>query len=279
MLDFKGKVVAVVGAASGLGQGMATRAAQHGAQLALADVRREPLERFADELRNAHGSNVRTSVVDVRDPEAVASFADDTFANFDGVDYLMNSAGVSSMGSILRVPVDEWRLLLDINVMGLIYGIRSFVPRMIEQDRECFVVNTAAVGGLECTPFLPAYIMTKHAAVSLTESLTLELQTIGSKVKVFAYCPGMVQTNLSQNSREMMGDDPYYESDEVKMLKAIGRKALAAGISMEEAMDGFFAGLEADEFYIRTHPDEEARVKYRAEMVVAKTRPVPEARW
>jgi NADP-dependent 3-hydroxy acid dehydrogenase YdfG len=275
MSDFANKVVAITGAASGLGRGMAARFAQGGARLALADRHAALLFEFADELM-AGGAEVTTAVLDVRDADAVAAFADATFAAYGEVDYSINSAGMSSMGSIFKLPLTEWRMLFDINVMGLVHGVRAFVPRMIAQNRECHVVNVASNAGLQCRDFLPGYFMSKHAAVSLTESLAIELQTIKSQVKAYVFCPGLVRTPLSYNSSELRGaDEPYYQTEEFRQLSALGKAALAAGMPLEEAMDGFFAGLEADDFYIRTHPAEEKDVEYRAETVLSRARPVP----
>lgn len=275
MQDYKGKVVVITGAASGLGQGMARRFAARGARLSLADINPAALADFAQELKN-QGTEVIATVIDVRDYKEVEKFADKTFANFGEVDYLINNAGISSLGSIFKIPLEEWKTVFDINVMGIVHGIRAFVPRMIAQDQECYVINTASNAGLQSNGMLPVYFMSKHAAVSVSESLAVELQSMKSKVKAFVFCPGLVPTNLSANSSQMKGDsDPYYQTEENKAMVEIGRNALANGLSLDEAMDGFFAGLEADHFYIRTHLDEEEQVKYRLEMVLNKTRPAP----
>jgi len=277
MHDYNGKIVAITGGASGLGKGMATRFAERGAKLSLADINPASLAEFEKELK-AQGVEVITSVLDVRDDAAVEKFADRTFETFGEVDYLINNAGISSMGSIFKIPLEEWKTVFDINVMGIVHGIRAFVPRMMAQDKECFVINTASNAGLQVNGLLPVYFMSKHAAVSVSESLAMELQTAKSKVKAFVFCPGLVPTNLSANSSQMKGDsDPYYQTDENKAMVEFGRKALANGLCLEDAMDGFFTGLEADHFYIRTHLNEEEQVKYRLERVLSKSRPVPVA--
>ncbi len=275
MIECKDKVVAITGAASGLGRGVARRMAAAGAKLAIADRHSDALLALGEELRTG-GTAVLTGVLDVRDDAAMEKFAENTFVEFGGLDYAMFSAGMSSMGSIFRLPLAEWRLLFDINVMGIVHGIRSFVPRMIEQDRECYVINVASNAGLECNSYLPAYFMSKHAAVSLTESLAIELQTISSKVKAYVFCPGLVQTDLSRNSAELRGsNDAYYQSEEFKKLSELGKRALENGMPIDEAIDGFFARLEADEFYIRTHANEEDQVLYRTEVVLNRSRPKP----
>lgn len=275
MIEYKGKVVAITGAASGLGKGMAMRFAERGAKLSLADINPEALDQLQKEL-SAQGTEVITAVVDVRDYAAVEKFAEQTFAAYGTVDFAINNAGISSMGSIFRLPLEEWKTVFEINVMGIVHGIRAFGPGMIAQDKECFIINTASNAGLQSNGWLPAYFMSKHAAVSVTESLAIELQTIKSKVKAFVFCPGLVPTNLSANSARMKGDsNPYYHSEENRQLMERGKAALANGLSLEEAMDGFFAGLEADQFYIRTHKNEEDQIQYRVKMVLDRTRPAP----
>lgn len=275
MIDYKGKVVAITGAASGLGKGMAIRFADKGAKLSLADIDPESLAQLEKELCDK-GAEVITTVVDVRDYAAVEGFADKTFAHFGGVDIDINNAGISSMGSIFKLPLEEWKTVFEINVMGIVHGVRAFGPRMIAQDKECFIINTASNAGLQSNGWLPAYFMSKHAAVSVTESLAIELQTVKAKVKAFVFCPGLVPTNLSANSTKLKGEsDPYYHSEEMLMLKERGKVALENGLPLEEAMNGFFAGFEADQFYIRTHKNEEDQIQYRVKMVLDRTRPAP----
>jgi len=275
MHDYNGKAVVITGAASGLGKGMAQRFAAQGARLSLADIDSASLAEFEQELK-AQGTDVITAVFDVRDYSAVEAFADKTFARFGAIDYLINNAGISSLGSIFKVPLEEWRTVFDINVMGIVHGIKAFVPRMIAQGKECYVINTASNAGMQCKGMMPVYFMSKHAAVSVSESLAIELQSIQSQVKAYVFCPGLVPTNLAANSSQIKGNnDPYYQSEECKALGVIERNALANGLSLEETMDGFFAGLEADDFYIRTHLNEEQDVRYRLDMVLNKCRPAP----
>ncbi|NLW43890.1 MAG: SDR family NAD(P)-dependent oxidoreductase [Syntrophomonadaceae bacterium] len=275
MADYKGKVVTITGAASGLGKGMATRFAEKGARLSLADLDAENLARVEAELK-AKGVEVLTTVLDVRDGEAVEKFAERTFAAFGGVDYCINNAGVHSMGTIWRIPAAEWRTVFEINVMGVVNGILAFVPRMIAQDRECFVVNTASNAGLQVNTGIAPYAMSKHAVVSITESLAVELQAVKSKVKAYAFCPGLVPTGLSRNSEQIKDQrDPYFQTESYKKIYAYGAMLLEKGMSMDLAMDRFFAGLEADDFYIRTHDNEEEEVSYRVRMVLERKRPAP----
>lgn len=275
MADYKGKVVAITGAASGLGRAMAVRFAEKGARLSLADLDAENLSLFEKELKEK-GVEVITTVLDVRDYDAVVAFADKTFATYGVVDYCINNAGVSSMGSVWKLPVEEWRKVFDIDVMGIVHGIKAFIPRMIEQGNECHLINTASNAGLQVNAAVPAYAMAKHAAVSVTESLAIELQLVNAKVKTHVFCPGLVPTELSNNSFRIKANaGGYFETEEYKNLLAYGRQLIANGLPMEIAMDRFFAGLEADDFYIRTHDNEEEDVQYRIKMILERKRPAP----
>lgn len=278
MADYQGKVVTITGAASGLGKGMATRFAQKGARLSLADMDAEGLEQLAQELR-AQNVEVLTTVLDVRDGEAVERFAEQTFVVFGGVDYCINNAGVHSMGSIWKIPAEEWRTVFEINVMGIVNSIRAFIPRMMALEKECYIINTASNAGLQVNTAIAPYAMSKHAAVSVTESLAVELQAVKSKIKAFVFCPGLVPTGLSNNSTRIKDiNHPYYDSTKYQKLYAYGAKLLVDGLPMETAMERFFAGLEADDFYIRTHENEEEEVCYRVQMVLEKKRPAPAAK-
>lgn len=278
MADYNGKIVTITGAASGLGKAIAARFAEKGGKLSLADLDSTNLAEFEKELK-AKNVEVITMVLDVRDGEAVKKFTDKTFATFGGVDYCINNAGVNSMGSIWKIPAEEWRKVFEINVMGIVHGINAFIPRMMAQDKECFIINTASNAGLQVNTGVSPYAMSKHAVVSITESLAVELQMVHSKVKAHVFCPGLIPTGLSSNSATIKANiDPYYDSEKYKKLSAYGAKLLANGLPMETAMDRFFAGLEADDFYIRTHDNEEAEVQYRVKMVLEKKRPAPQAK-
>ncbi len=278
MADYKGKIVAITGAASGLGKAMATRFAEKGVRLSLADLDGTNLSLFEKELKSQR-VEVITTVVDVRDYDAVKGFADKTFETYGMVDFCINNAGINSMGRVWKLPLQEWRNVFEINVMGIVHGINAFIPRMIEQDKECFLITTASNAGLQVNPSVAAYAMSKHAAVSVTESLALELQLINSKVKTFVFCPGLIPTGLNDNSVKIKDStDTYFDSEEYKRLWAYGERILAKGLPIDIAMDRFFAGLEADDFYIRTHDNEEEDVEYRVKMVLEKKRPRPKNR-
>jgi NADP-dependent 3-hydroxy acid dehydrogenase YdfG len=258
MQDQTGRVVAITGAAHGIGAQLARRYGAAGAALALSDVDSDGLALIAGKLE-AEGVSVHTWVLDVRDAAAVDRFADEAFARFGGVDVLFNNAGVISAGTIWEEPLADWEWTLGVNVMGLVHGIRAFVPRMHAQDRPCDVVDTASIAGLLVVENSPAYVASKFAALSLTEVLDLQLQQIGSKVRAHAVCPAIVSTELAACNAYRGPDDydaadPYYATADYRQRWAVVEGSLPHGMPVEQAVDTIVEGIEADSFVILTHP-------------------------
>jgi NADP-dependent 3-hydroxy acid dehydrogenase YdfG len=258
MQDYQDKVVAITGAAHGIGAELARRYGRAGARLALADIDGPTLEELATKLE-ADGVVVRTTVLDVRDAAAVEAFAADAFEAFDGVDIFCNNAGVISAGTIWAEPLADWRWTLDVNVLGLVHGIRAFVPRMNAQDRVCHIVDTASIAGLLVVENSPAYVASKFAALSLTEVLDLQLQQIGSKIVVHAVCPAIVQTDLDRCNDYRRADeydptDPYYATEDYQRRWAVVSGSLPLGMPVADAVSTIVAGIEDDVFLILTHP-------------------------
>jgi len=201
MDSFAGKVAVVTGGASGIGLALARRFAAEGMQVVVADVEAEALAAAAKDLAAEFGDdNVLHQVTDVGDPDAVDALADAAFGRFGAAHVLCNNAGVGIGGLSWAIPADRWRWIVDVNLMGVVNGIRSFVPRMIEQG-EGHVVNTASVAGIVTSPMMSPYIATKHAVVGLTESLYLDLQMTGAPVGASVLCPEWVQTRIFESER------------------------------------------------------------------------------
>lgn len=258
MHDYTGKVVAITGAAHGIGAELARRFAAAGAELALADVDGATLTALAGELAAA-GAKVTSAELDVRDAAALDRFAADTFQTHGGVDLFFNNAGVISAGTVWDAPVADFRWTIDVNLFGLLNGIRSFVPRMIAQDKECHIVDTASIAGLLVVENSPAYVASKFAALSLTEVLDLQLQQVGAKVIAHAVCPAVVQTDLDQCNSYRRPDeydpsDPYYATADYQQRWAVVKGSLPYGLPVADAVELIISGVEADSFVILTHP-------------------------
>ncbi|MHB9863704.1 SDR family NAD(P)-dependent oxidoreductase [Streptomyces sp. YIM S03343] len=282
MQDYGNKVVAVTGAANGLGRELARRFADAGARLALADIDAENLEALRAELAPS-GADILTAVFDVRDAEAMEDFARRTYGTYGAVDLFFNNAGVISVGTIWEQPMSDWDWLLDVNVKGMVHGIKAFVPRMIAQDTVCRIVDTASIAGLLTVENSPAYVASKFAALSMTEVLDLQLQAAGSKVTAHVVCPGIVQTDLDNCLRHRDpdtydADDPYYKTEDYQSKFAVVTQSVPIGMPVADAVSVIIDELEKGTFYILTHPMYNPAVTGRATAVIAGTRPTRVAR-
>ena len=277
MQDYDTKVVAITGAANGLGKEIARRFAGAGATLALADIDAENLEALRVELVG-NGVEVITSTFDVRSFDGMEEFARRTFATYGAVDIFFNNAGVISVGTIWEQPLADWDWLLDVNVKGVVHGIKAFVPRMIAQDTTCHVVTTSWHAGLLTVENSPAYVASKFASLSLTEVLDLQLQGVGAKVTAHVVCPAVVQTDLDnclrhRDASSYDAEDPYYGTEDYVARFAVVTRSMPAGLPVGDAVDVIVEGIENGTFYILTHPMYNPAITGRTAAIVAGVRP------
>ena len=283
MQNFRGKVAVITGGASGIGLGLARKAASEGMRLVLADIEQGALAAAAAELR-AGGAEVlplRTDVSQLADVEALAQQA---FAHFGGVHLLCNNAGVGSSvgGSVLTGTIANWQWLLGVNLWGVIHGVHVFAPLLLEQNEPAHIVNTASVAGL-IAGHLGIYTVSKHAVVALSESLYEELARIGTPLQAHVLCPGTVATALT-GARRNRPASIAQEPDE-RDIEIPGRREWLAGHSaridagMDPALvaEHVFAALREGRFYIYTHPWDDAhmaKIGQRCENLLAGSNPV-----
>jgi NAD(P)-dependent dehydrogenase (short-subunit alcohol dehydrogenase family) len=272
MQDVEGKVAVVTGAASGIGLAMATRFAESGMKVVLADVERDALAAAERALRAA-GHAVLSVPTDVSRGEEVEALAARTVDEFGGVHVLCNNAGVSVAGPLWEHSVQDWEWVLGVNLWGVIHGVRVFVPIMLGQDAEGHIVNTASVAGLTSFPMIGVYNVTKHAVVTLSETLARDLDLAGARVKVSVLCPGFVRTQILDSDRnrpERMGRDERPRPAEVED----GIRALiAAGMPPAEVAGRVLDAVRAEQFYVLTHPDFRAQIKERFDGVLENRTP------
>jgi len=280
MHDFNGRVAVVTGAASGIGLATAHRFADEGTNLVLADIEPGALA-AAEEALTAKGVDVLAVMTDVSSADAVERLADAAFERFDNVHVVFNNAGVAATAATLRQrawegALGDWEWTLGINLMGVVHGVRAFVPRMLANGDEGHIVNTASMAGL-MTAANP-YNVSKHAVVTLSETLSVDLQIAGATgVGVSVLCPGWVKTRIHESARNRPVDDP--EFDDALMVSAPDVAGVIGGL-IENGLDpAEVAGLvtdavEGDHFYVITHGDWKAGITDRTSRMVEGLPPI-----
>ncbi len=278
--NFAGKVAVITGAGSGFGREFARLGAELGMSLVLADVQTDALQAIAGELE-AGGARVLSRVLDVADGTQVDALAEATAAAFGDVHLLFNNAGVGSAGLIWENSVADWEWTLGVNLWGVIHGMRAFVPRMLEaakasSDYRGHVVNTASMAGLLNPPVSGVYNVSKHAVVSLSETLHHDLGLVTDQVHCSVLCPFFVPTGISQSQRNRPGEfanaQPLTRSQRV--AHAMTDKAVSSGkLTAVDVARMTFQAIRAGDFYIASHPKALDGVRIRAEDIVALRNP------
>lgn len=198
---FRGKVVILTGAASGLGRGFALEIARAGGLVVAADINRPSVEQVVAEI-TAAGGKAQAHCLDVRDAAAVTALVDGTAARHGRIDYIFNNAGIATQGPVEEIPLANWDEIVDINLKGVIYGTVAAYRHMVKQ-RSGHIVNTASLAGLVPSPLLAPYSTVKFAVVGLSDSLRLEAEAHG--VSVTALCPGFIESGIYEAARTTHG--------------------------------------------------------------------------
>jgi len=196
MRDFRGKVVVITGAGSGIGRATARAFATQGARVHAVDISAERVAEVEAELK-ALGASATGHVVDCTDAEAMERLAEEVFRAEGRVDVLHNNAGVCNGTPVERADLAEWRRTVEVNLWGVIHGVVAFVPRMIAQGGGGHIVNTASMAGLVGFPYVTPYTVSKFGVVGLSEAMAPELA--GHGIHVTAICPGAVRTNVMRD--------------------------------------------------------------------------------
>jgi NAD(P)-dependent dehydrogenase (short-subunit alcohol dehydrogenase family) len=256
MNDLSGKVAVVTGAASGIGLALATRFAEEGMKLVLADVEAAPLEAARAALA-ARGAKAIAVLTDVSREEDVKRLADAAFGAWGGVHVLCNNAGVSgSFGAdgVWNVAREDWEWVLGVNFSGVLYGIRQFVPRMLARGDAGHVVNTASVAGLLTGATGAPYSVSKHGVVALSEHLYKDLKARKAPLSASVICPGWVDTKILDSARnrpdELRPDGAVQATPEQLVRLAAVRNFLKSGFRPEAIAGLVVDAIHSDTFYI-----------------------------
>jgi NAD(P)-dependent dehydrogenase (short-subunit alcohol dehydrogenase family) len=278
--DFAGRVAVVTGAASGMGLAFSHRFAEEGMSVVLADIESEPLA-MAEAALKAKGGKVLAVRTDVMAEDDINRLADAAFSTFGNVHILCNNAGVAATAATLRSrpwesSLADWEWTFGVNFMGVLYGVRAFVPRMLENGEEGHIVNTASMAGL-LTGANP-YNVSKHAVVCLTEGLYKEFKDMKAKLSASVLCPGLINTAILEAERnrpsEFGATDKASLRPELQQFSAGFEAALKAGYEPEEVAHQVFEAIRDDRFYI--FPAQEgilASVKLRMEDIIQQRNP------
>ena len=280
MDDFEGKVAVITGAGSGFGREFARYGAGLGMQLVLADIQEAALQETVAELE-AGGARVLARKVDVSDGVQVDALAAETMERYGGVHLLFNNAGIGAAGLVWENTVQDWQWALGVNLWGVIHGVRAFTPLMLGAAKASpgyrgHIVNTASMAGLLNQPNLGVYNVSKHAVVSLSETLFHDLSLVTGQVHCSVLCPYFVPTGIHQSYRnrpaELRNDAPATQSQLI--AQAMVSKAVTSGkLSAGDIAALTFDAIRRDAFYIVSHPHALDGIRQHAEDLVALRNP------
>ena len=248
MDDFVGRIAVITGAASGIGLAAAERFLAEGMKVVMADVEKGNLDREVARL-SQDGGDVLGVICDVRDPDSVKDLAARTLAHFGGVHVVFNNAGVGPAGPMLETTSEDWRWIVDVNLLGVAYGVTTFGPIMKEAG-EGHIINTASEAGHVSSAVLGMYTATKHAVVGLSESLYRELE--GTGVSVHCLCPNLVKTEIF-NSERNREDAAELTASQTATMAPLREAITAMGISPAQVAGDIIEAIRTDQFWIFTH--------------------------
>jgi NAD(P)-dependent dehydrogenase (short-subunit alcohol dehydrogenase family) len=277
MKTFRGKVAVITGAASGIGRGLAQRCVREGMKAVLADIQTDPLEQTKAELE-AEGADVLAVQTDVSKASDVEALAQKTLDAYGAVHLLFNNAGVFTVRRSWDISMADWQWVMGVNLWGVINGIRTFVPMMLDQGSECHIVNTSSGAGLiGGARYNGTYSVTKHGVVALSETLHQELAEMGDKVRVSVLCPGAVQSSFLNSERSRppaLKNDPAQPNVSKEMASAYeaflqrSRATIESGITPDQAADIVFDAIRKEVFYILTDPRFKVPIQMRMEDIL-----------
>jgi NAD(P)-dependent dehydrogenase (short-subunit alcohol dehydrogenase family) len=281
MKYFQGRTAVITGAASGFGLETARRAAAEGMNVVMADVQADALERAADEIRGL-GVAVLAHRLDVAKAAEVEALGAAAVTRFGVPHVVFNNAGVGAGGLIWEHSARDWDWVIGVNVMGVAHGVRVFTPLMLAAAQadalyEGHIVNTASMAGLLNAPNMGVYNVSKHAVVSLSETLFQDLALVTEQVTASVLCPYFVPTGIHQSQRNRpaeLSSDGRQPTKSQRIAQAMTGKAVESGkVSAAQVAGLVFDALRDKRFYIYSHPRALKAVQTRLEDVLQARNP------
>ena len=255
MKTISGRTAVVTGGGNGLGRSIALALADRGADVAIADIRLDDARVVAEEIRS-RGRRALAVEVDVADPRSVAALADRAFAEFGGVDILINNAGVNwrPLRTVIEASLEDWRFILGVNLFGVIHGLDAFLPRMRRQPGEKHIVNTASFVSVVPLAGMTPYTASKAAVAALSETMARELAQFGFGVTIL--CPGIVRTEFGAHSEALRGpgERGVDRTFATQFEDPLQPRVVAAAIGPEAIGAMVCEGILSGQLYLHTQP-------------------------
>lgn len=279
MSYWTGRTAVITGAASGFGLEASRIAARHGMNVVMADVQPDALALSAKEVESL-GARVLTQRVDVSKAEQVEALGAAALQRFGPPHFVFNNAGVGAGGLIWEHTLKDWEWVVGVNLMGVAHGVRVFTPMMLQAAKDDpsyrgHIVNTASMAGLINAPNMGVYNVTKHAVVSLSETLYQDLALVTDQVHAHVLCPFFVPTGIHQSERNRPADMPSGPQTQSQLIaKAMSEKAVTSGkVTAAQVAQFVYDAMEGKRFYVFSHPKALASVQVRLEDVMTPRNP------
>jgi NAD(P)-dependent dehydrogenase (short-subunit alcohol dehydrogenase family) len=276
MRDFAGKTAFVTGGAAGIGLALGRAFAQSGMKVMLADIEADALQAAVKSLREI-SPDISGTICDVADAASVERAAQAAFDAFGKVHVVCNNAGVAAGGGIDHISLDNWRWVIDVNLMGVLHGVKSFLPHIRAHGEGGHIVNTASMAGMQGGLGLSPYGASKFAVVSMSEGLNLQLKPHGIGVSVL--CPSYVRTRIGESGRNR--PERYGQSQPLDPASPAAAMVAAIAENIQAGLDPAFvaarvlAAIREDQLYVFTHQGMRAEVEGRFAAILAAMDTVP----
>jgi NAD(P)-dependent dehydrogenase (short-subunit alcohol dehydrogenase family) len=281
MTTWQGGIAVITGAASGFGLEASRIAARRGMRVVMADVQADALDAAAAEIRGL-GAEVLPFRLDVSNAAEMDALAQATLQTFGTPNFVFNNAGVGAGGLIWEHTLKDWEWVIGVNLMGVAHGVRVFTPLMLAAAKadpawHGHIVNTASMAGLLNAPNMGVYNVTKHAVVSLSETLYQDLSLVTDQVHAHVLCPYFVPTGIHRSERnrpDAFADAQARPTKSQLIAQAMSDKAVTSGkVSAAEVAQFVFDAMDAQRFYIYSHPRSLANVQTRLEDIMTPRNP------
>ena len=281
MNHWQGRTAVITGAASGFGLEASRIAARHGMHVVMADVQPEALEAAAREVE-ALGAAVLPFRLDVSKAAEVDALGAAALQRFGAPHFVFNNAGVAAGGLIWEQTAKDWEWVLGVNLMGVAHGLRVFTPPMLaaaaaDRSYRGHIVNTASMAGLLAAPNMGVYNASKHAVVAISETLYQDLALVTEQVRAHVLCPFFVPTAIHQSERnrpDALTDAHLRPTRSQLIAQAMSDKAVTGGkVTAAQVAQFVFDAMEADRFYVYSHPSRLAGVQTRLEDIMTPRNP------